>query len=159
MDAKDARLIIPCQNGLLHLPTGRSSSTRPIFFDLLPSDDYDPKAPEPTLFLEFLNQVMGGGQHLIEGLQEAFGYTISQNRNRQKIFFLRGKKRSGKGTLMRVLGALCGDDLMTGNCAYPSMGVLGEKYGLENCVNKLVIMVTDMTITKNADIEPRRRTP
>lgn len=53
---------------------------------------------------------------------------------------------------MRVLGALCGDDPMTGNCAYPAMGVLGEKYGLENCVNKLVIMVTDMTISKNTDM-------
>lgn len=153
MNAKDARLIIPCQNGLLHLPTRKKFEHTPNFFSTycLPIN-YDPRAPEPQLFLEFLSQVMGGRQHLIDGLQEAFGYTISQNRNRQKIFFLRGKKRSGKGTLMRVLGSLCGDDQITGNCAYPSMGVLGEKYGLENCVNKLVIMVTDMTITKSTDM-------
>ena len=153
MDAKDARLIIPCQNGLLHLRTRKSLEHTPSFFSTycLPIN-YDPKAPEPKLFLEFLNQVMGGRQHLVDGLQEAFGYTISQNRNRQKIFFLRGRKRSGKGTLMRVLGALCGDDPVMGNCAYPAMGVLGEKYGLENCVNKLVIMVTDMTISRNTDM-------
>ena len=153
MNVKDARLIIPCQNGLLHLPTRKKLEHTSNFFSTycLPIN-YDPSAPEPKLFLEFLNQIMCGRQHLVDGLQEAFGYTISQNRNRQKIFFLRGKKRSGKGTLMRVLGALCGDDPMTGNCAYPAMGVLGEKYGLENCVNKLVIMVTDMTISKNTDM-------
>jgi len=153
MSAKDARLIIPCQNGLLHLPTRKRFEHTPNFFSTycLPIN-YDPRAPEPKLFLEFLHQVLGGRQHLVDGLQEAFGYTISQDRNRHKIFFLRGKKRSGKSTLMRVLGALCGDDPMTGNCAYPSMGILGEKYGLENCVNKLVVMVTDMTITKNTDM-------
>ncbi|HUI12584.1 MAG TPA: phage/plasmid primase, P4 family [Xanthobacteraceae bacterium] len=143
-----AKFIIPFQNCLLDVRTRTFVSHTPDFFGTycLPMD-YDPDAKPPQIWLDFLDQIMCGRQHLIDSLVEAIGYTISQDRTLQALFFGRGGSGSGKGTVGRVLTALCGRN----NCAFPSMSVLGEKYGLENTLDKIAIIIADLTMGKNTD--------
>ena len=140
----DPHLILPVHNGLLNIKTRELLGHTPLFFCTycLPLGYY-PEQEVPELWLQCLGEWFGGRQHLIDSLQEAFGYTLSTNRNMQKIFFMRGVKGSGKGTVMRVLSALCGQ----GQTASVPISVLGEKYGLENCLDRLLLLVTDMTLS------------
>jgi len=154
-DGIDPHLILPVQNGLLNIKTRALLDHTPSFFCTycLPLGYY-PEQEVPEMWLRCLNEWFGGRQHLIDALQEAFGYTLSTNRNMQKIFFLRGVKGSGKGTTMRVLSALCGQ----GQTASVPISVLGEKYGLENCLDKLLLLITDMTLSdrKTTDLAAER---
>lgn len=154
-DDIDPRLILPCENGLLNIKTRELMAHTPAFFCnyCLPHGFY-PNMEVPELWLQCLNDWFGGKQHLIDALQEAFGYTLSTNRNMQKIFFGRGVRGSGKSTVMRVLSTLCGES----QTASVSMGMLGEKYGLEPCLDKLLLLITDMTlVTEKATGEAAAR--
>jgi putative DNA primase/helicase len=151
----DPHLILPVQNGLLNIKTRELLDHTPLFFCnyCLPLGYY-PDQEAPELWLRCLNEWFGGRQHLTDALQEAFGYTLSTNRNMQRIFFLRGVKGSGKGTVMRVLSALCGQS----QTASVPISILGEKYGLENCLDKLLLLITDMTLSdrKTTDLAAER---
>ncbi len=146
-DEIDPRLILPCENGLLNIRTRELMTHTPAFFCnyCLPHGFYkDQEVPE--LWLRSLGEWLGGRQHLVDALQEAFGYTLSTNRNMQKIFFLRGVKGGGKGTVMRVLSALCG----AGQTGSVPISILGEKYGLENCLDKVLLLMSDLTLSHKA---------
>lgn len=142
-DEIDPRMILPCANGLLNIKTRELIEHTPNFFCnyCLPHGFY-PEQEVPDLWLTSLGEWFNGRQHLIDALQEAFGYTLSTNRNMQKIFFARGVRGSGKGTTFRVLSALCGEQQTTSL----SLSMLGEKYGLEPCLDKLVLMIPDITM-------------
>jgi P4 family phage/plasmid primase-like protien len=140
-----ARLILPCRNGLFDLDSRKLLPHTPDFFCTycLPIG-YDPDAPVPELWLRVLGEMMDDRPHLVEALQGLFGYTISQDRSREKIVLARGRSRSGKSTLFKVLVALCG----ASNTASLTMSQLGERYGLENCVDKLLLLIPDLSISK-----------
>ncbi len=54
----DARDLLACRNGLLHLPTRTLHPLTPHFFALNALDfDYDPNAPNPEAWLDFLAQL------------------------------------------------------------------------------------------------------
>ena len=133
--------IINVANGLLHYPTRKLLSHTPDYFStsVLPME-YNAKASCPT-WMRFISEVMKGRPHLIAGMQEALGYSLSSNRNMQKIFFGKGPPGTGKGTFARVLQALHG----AGNFSNPTMFDLDEKYGLEGTIGKAAMIVTDVT--------------
>jgi P4 family phage/plasmid primase-like protien len=139
--------IIPMKNGLLHLPTRELLQHTPAFFCLttLPIA-YDANAPEPTRWLKFMDEITASKDgearpHLVDSLQEAIGYTISLNRNHQKIFFGKGKRGGGKGTLARALEQLMGPT----NCSHPTIMGLNGRFGLESSIDKTAIIITDAT--------------
>ncbi len=142
-DDIDPRLILPCANGLLNIKTRELMDHTPAFFcNYCLPHGFHPDREVPELWLRCLKEWFGGRQHLIDGLQEAFGYTLSTNRNLQKIFFARGVRGSGKSTTFRVLTALCGET----QTASLSIGMLGEKYGLEPCLDALLLLIPDLTM-------------
>jgi putative DNA primase/helicase len=139
----DPRKIISCTNGLLYIPTRKLLKHTPQFFTLnaIPVK-YDPKVKMPRKWLRFLLETMKGRKPLCRLLQEAIGYSLDTDTSLQKILFLWGRPGSGKGTLMRVLEALAGE----GNCSHPSIGDLGNTFGLEHAIHKTIMMITDMSI-------------
>jgi len=145
-----ARLILPCQNGLFNLQTRQRLDHTPQFFCTycLPIE-YRPDVKVSRLWLKTLLQMMKGRKHLVRALQELFGYIISQDRSLEKVILFHGLSRSGKSTLLHVLRKLCGEV----NCASLSITQLGEKYGLENCVDKLLLQIPDMTVSKRTDMD------
>jgi putative DNA primase/helicase len=132
---------------LLHLPTRRLIASTPTFFGLNASTiSYDPDAQPPTKWLAFLAQVLGDST-AISTAQEWFGYVLSPDTSQQKILLAIGPKRSGKGTLARIKTALLGK----GSVAGPTMGSLGESFGLEPLIAKSLAIISDARIGARSD--------
>jgi hypothetical protein len=90
-----AKDIVACENGLLHLPTGELQKHSPEFFNSFSLDfKFDPKAPEPKQFLEFLAQIWPGDHEAISTLQEWFGYFLTCDTSQQKALLIVGPPRS-----------------------------------------------------------------
>lgn len=132
--------VISCANGLLHLPTGELLPPTPSFFTRNAlALAFDPGAPEPTGWLRFLRELWAGDPDSIRVLQEAFGYLLVPDTSQQKLFFLKGPPRSGKGTIARILRELVG----AANVCAPSLPSLGIHFGLEALVGKSLGIVSD----------------
>lgn len=140
--------IVACENGLLHLPTGTLHTATPEFFNLnaLPVA-FDPGAPSPRAWLAFLAQVWPDDPEAIAALQELFGYLLTPDTSQQKVFLIVGPKRSGKGTIARVLTALLG----AANVASPTLGSMSGDFGLQSLVGKLAAVLSDARLSGRAD--------
>ena len=68
-----------------------------------------------------------------------FGYLLLPITHLQKMFMLIGPKRSGKGTITRVLSAVVGRS----NVAGSTLGSLTTPFGLQPLLNNLVIPYLD----------------
>jgi putative DNA primase/helicase len=151
LDDKDrprALDILPVDNGLLHLPSGELLPATPAFFGFNASGvRYDPQAPPPARWLRFLDEVFEDDDEAKTALQECFGYFLTPDTRQQKIFLLEGDKRSGKGTIARVLTALIGRD----NVVSPTLASLSNHFGLEPLISKSVAIVADMRLSDRSD--------
>ena len=96
--------LIACSNGLLHLPTLVLCSPSPRLFNLNALEfEYRPDTAEPQEWLAFLNQIWPDDPQSRDTLQEIFGYCLTSDTIQEKAFLIVGPKRSGKGTVGRVL--------------------------------------------------------
>lgn len=146
----DAQDLIPCANGLLHLPSTTLLNHTPLLFNLNALDyDFEPDAPEPTRWLRFLQEIWPSetDSDCLNTLQEMFGYCLSVDTRQQKIFLILGPKRSGKGTIARVLTALLGRD----NVCSPTLSGLATNFGMQPIIDKKVATITDARIGGRTD--------
>jgi putative DNA primase/helicase len=140
----------PCCNGLLHLPTGRLTPATPRYFSTSSLGvPYNPAAPSPERWLAFLRQLWPESPDSIEALQEWCGYLLTPDTRQQKIALLVGPKRSGKGTIARVLTALLGGDR---NVASPTLASLGGTFGLWPLIGKPAAIIGDARLGGRNDI-------
>jgi putative DNA primase/helicase len=140
--------IIACVNGLLHLPTSTLTPHTPSFFTHNAIDyAYDRNAPEPRQWLAFLHQLWPDDLEAIATLQEIFGYILTAETSQQKAFLLIGPKRSGKGTIARVLTKLIGPH----NCVAPTLAGLGTNFGLAPLIGKRLAIISDARLSGRAD--------
>jgi putative DNA primase/helicase len=140
--------LFACGNGLLHLPTGKLHPPSPDYFNLNASEAiFDPKAPKPKQWLGFLDQLFGDDRQAIELLQDWFGYSLSPDTSQQKILGAIGPRRSGKGTIARVLTMLLGPSAVCG----PTMSSLAQPFGLEPLITKSLAIVSDVRIGARTD--------
>jgi putative DNA primase/helicase len=144
----NAEEMIACRNGLLHWPSCWLMKHTPELLTFNALDfDYDPKAPEPERWLTFLRSVWPDDPECIATLQEIFGYFFSGETRQQKAFLIVGPKRSGKGTIGRVLGAVLGFD----NVAGPTLASLAENFGLAPLIGKRVAIISDARLGGRID--------
>jgi putative DNA primase/helicase len=140
--------LTPVANGLLHLPSGVLYPPTPACFNLNAADvAYDPDAPLPRQWLTFLDQLWPSDQQSIETLQDLFGYLLSPDTSQQKIPLIVGPKRSGKGTIARVLTALLGHD----SVAAPTLSGISTNFGIEPLIGKSVAIIGDARLGGRAD--------
>jgi putative DNA primase/helicase len=107
----------------------------------------DLNATRPDTWLAFLDALWGDDPASIEALQEWFGYLLTHDTRQQKLLLLVGPKRSGKGTIARVLTALVGK----GNVAAPTLGGLATNFGLWPLIGKSVAIISDARLSGRAD--------
>ena len=132
--------ILPCRSLNLHIPTGSIERATPLLFTTTALEfDYDPKAPAPQTWLAFLRELWGDDRQSVDLLQEWFGYSLTADTSQQKILLLVGPKRSGKGTISRVLRRLVGE----GNVVGPTTGSLAGQFGLQPLIGKTLAIVSD----------------
>ncbi len=101
--------------------------------------DPDPAAAPPNSWHEFLHQLFDGDLEALELLQEWFGYCLTGDTSQQKMMLIVGPKRSGKGTIARVLTRLIG----TGNVCGPTTSSLAGTFGLQPLIGKTLALVSD----------------
>lgn len=140
--------VIACSNVLLHLPTKNTLPHTPNFFTLNALDfAYDAAAPEPAEWLKFLASIWPDDQEAINTLQEAFGLFLTGDTRHQKAILVVGPKRSGKGTLARVLTDLLG----AANVCGPTLSSLSQNFGLAPLIGKRLAIVSDARLSGKAD--------
>jgi putative DNA primase/helicase len=148
VEGPSADTMVACANGLLHLPSLRLLPHTPSFFTQNALDfAYDPAAPEPRHWLAFLREVWPNDPDSIGTLQEFCGYCLTPDTRHQKALLLVGPKRSGKGTIARVLGSLIGRH----NCVAPTLAGLGTNFGLAPLIGKQLAIISDARLGGRAD--------
>ena len=140
--------IVPMNNGLLHVPSRTILSHTPRYWShhSLPFD-YDPSAPYPSRWLQFLKELWGDDLESISTLQEMIGYLVAGDTSQQKICLLVGPKRSGKGTIGRILTGLLGKH----NVGAPTLAGLSTNFGLQVLIDKPLALVSDARLSGRAD--------
>ena len=140
--------VISCRNGLLHLPSKKTRDHTPTFFTLNALNfDYQPKAPAPVAWIGFLASVWPNDPDAIGTLQEFFGLCLAADTSHQKAFLVVGPKRSGKGTIARVLTELLG----AANVCSPTLGSLSTNFGLAPMISKRLAIISDARLSGKAD--------
>lgn len=143
-------------NGILHLPalaanrTGTSllSPTPRFFSENVMDFAFDPAATEAREWLAFLHHVWPDDAEAINTLQEWFGYSLLPDTRQQKILLVVGPKRSGKGTIARILRALVGIQ----NTVAPTLASLGTQFGLWPFLGKTLAVISDARLSGRTDI-------
>lgn len=139
-DRVPAHDLLPCLSVNLHIPSGHVVPADPGLFTINALDfDYDPNAEPPERWIRFLEQLFGDDLESVELLQEWFGYCLTADTSQQKMLLLVGPRRSGKGTIGRVLTQLIG----TGNVVGPTTGSLAGPFGLQPLIGKSLAIVSD----------------
>jgi putative DNA primase/helicase len=146
--------VLACANGLLHLPSltenlpGFLVPPTPKFFSLNALDyDFAIDTPRPVQWLAFLDAVWGDDHEAITALQEWFGYCLLPDTSQQKILLLVGPKRSGKGTIGRILARVIGE----ANVCAPTLSSLGEPFGLWPLLGKTLALIADARLSGRSD--------
>ena len=144
----DPEELIAVNNGLLHYPTGQLLPKTPQFFNLNATTvEYSENAPKPVEWLRFLNSVWWDDEESQDTLQELFGYSLTQDTSQQKIFLMIGPKRSGKGTIARILTELVGH----ANVAGPTLSSLSQNFGLQVMIGKQLAIISDARLSSRVD--------
>jgi putative DNA primase/helicase len=145
--------ILPARNALVHLPSfvKRVCCTvppSPRFFNAFSLDyDFDPAAKPPVEWLAFLRSIWGSESESIDCLQEWFGYLLTADTRQQKILMMVGPKRSGRGTIARVLKAVTG----ASNVVNPTLSTLARPFGLSALIDKPVAIFPDARLSSRPD--------
>jgi putative DNA primase/helicase len=149
----DALDLLPARNALIHLPSllaGLPCTIAPtpaLFCSYALDFDFDRHAPKPTKWFEFLAQLWEDDHQSIELLQEWFGYLLTADTSQQKMLMLIGPKRSGKGTIARILRALISPD----NVASPTLSKLAYPFGLAPLLGKRAAIISDARLSGRTD--------
>ena len=147
-DVPNPRDIMTCSNGLLNLQTLSLLPHTPQFFGISAVGfEFDPSAPEPKNWMKFLDDLFEGDAESREFLQELFGYLLTYDTSLQKIFLIIGPKRSGKGTIARILRALLGND----NVAGPTLASFRSNFGLQILIGKRLAIIADARLGPNVN--------
>ncbi len=157
IDGHDEGFCIAAQNGILNVakaiqpnPPDKSEillkHTPDWFSTSKLSFPFDENANCPD-WQEFLVDVFNNDTESIQTLQKWFGYLLTPDNSLNKILFVIGKKRSGKGTITSVMTELFG----RANIITPTLGSLSGEFALQPMVGKTVGIVTDARLSERAD--------
>jgi len=142
--------ILVAKNGLIHLPSFVEGddyllSHTPRFFTPAALDyEISPGASPPVQWLKFLKQLWPNDDESIATLQQWFGYLLLPVTRQQKMLMIIGPRRSGKGTIGRVLAKMVGRHNVTG----PMLSTLAQTFGLWPLVGKMVAIVSDARLDR-----------
>ena len=145
--------VIVTQNAIVSIPSIIQQKdifaipqTRDLFSPTTLAVNYDPDATCPR-WMQFLEEVFPGDQESQDLLRLWFGYVLSNNTNLQQMLYLIGDTRSGKGTIIRVLNRLLGEE----NVAAKTLTEFASSFGLEGLVNKRLLLFPDVRLSSRTD--------
>ena len=145
--------LLVARNGIFHLPSivaGQPSqlpATPKLFSTMALDYDVSLTPDKPEAFLRFLNELWPDDNQSIVALQEWCGYLLTPDTSQQKMLFLVGPKRSGKGTLARVIRAMVGVQNVVG----PTLASFSQNFGLHPLIGKSLAVVSDARLSGRTD--------
>jgi len=102
--------LLNCQNGVVDLRTGKITPHDPRqYFTYAIPVDYNPAA-NTDQWLQFLHDVVGQKQEIVDYLQLSIGYSLTGHTWEEILFYVHGPTRSGKGTFTETLLAMMGKE-------------------------------------------------
>lgn len=131
------------QNGLLHLLDGELEDLKRDHYAIRRAAvEYDPDAPEPTTWLEFLEDSIPKERNRLK-FQEYCGYTLWHHAQPfGKALFLVGPTDSGKGTALKAIQSILGED----NVGHESLyDLIQTRWGPANIHDKAVNIRNEIT--------------
>ena len=143
---------ISFKNGVIDIDNDEFNlrSHRPdYFFTSSLNYEFNPDAAEPVLWLGFMDQIFMSDKQQIETLQEYFGLCMTRITIFQLLLLFVGPKRSGKGTIMRILKVLVGQ----ANVAAPTLSSLSSQFGAASLINKTLAVIADARIGPRTDVQ------
>jgi putative DNA primase/helicase len=121
----------------------------PNYFCMTAADyEFKTDAPPPERWLNFLNQVWPDDPDSIRLLRQWMGYLLTPDTRQQKALLIVGPKRSGKGTVLRVIRQLIGE----ANCVAPTLASLAGDFGLSPLLGKSAALVGDARLSRRSDL-------
>lgn len=146
--------IVATENAIVHLPSfveerePCSVNATPTYFTNTAVDyRFERHKPDCPRWKQFLLELWPEDQQSIELLQDWFGYCLTPDTRQQKIMFMLGPKRSGKGTIARVLTGVVG----SGNVCGPTLASLQTNFGLWPLLGKTLAIVSDARLSGRSD--------
>ncbi len=138
-----------CANVLLDLVTGETRPHTAAYFNAtaLPFA-HDPAATCPR-WNAFLASVFPGDPASVTLLREWFGYVVSGRTDQQKMLYLVGSQRSGKGVIARTLTRLMGRE----NVAAPTLNGFATNFGLSSLIGKPLAVIADARSSPRVDTQ------
>ena len=100
--------------------------------------NYNPDADCPN-WKKFLADIFAHDPKGAALLQEYCGYLISGRTDMQKLLFIVGPPRAGKGVIQRVITRVMGED----NVVSPTFGDIANEFGLKQLIGKPLAIIAD----------------
>ncbi len=139
--------LIACRNVLLDLRTMEQLPHTPELFNVNALNfGYDAEGVCPQ-WGKFFSQLWTNDKESIEALQEFFGLCLTSDMSFQKMLMLIGPRRSGKGTIAKVLIALLGQV----NTCSPTLDGLSGRFGMEALIGKLLAVFPDVRLGRKSN--------
>ncbi|TPG45512.1 hypothetical protein EAH75_18000 [Rhodanobacter glycinis] len=127
--------------------TGEQWSNQEVFMPNGAEWRFDKNAPEPKVWMNFVDELFADRTDDVQLLQEWMGYMLSGDTWAQKGLLVVGPKRAGKGVIGGVLRKLLGKSMV----ASPSLKALGDTFGLEHMVDKRMCLISDARLSTRQD--------
>lgn len=102
-------MLLNVSNGYIDL-TSRELYKHDIdkMFSQKANTDYSEKM-QPSVWLDFLNDIFAGDKEVIRYIQKALGYSLTGSTREQVMFILHGKGRNGKSIFVETISEILGD--------------------------------------------------
>ena len=133
--------LICFNNGVLDLSTRQLLPHSPDYFftNQLPFD-WIPHAPDPTLIIDWLREATGGHDDQVELIRAWFHAVIVGRSDLQRFLEVMGFGGSGKGTLLRLVSAVVGNEAIHST---KIEHLENNRFETAKIFNKKLVVVTD----------------
>jgi len=108
--------------------------------------DFDPEA-RSRLYEDTVNDILNGDKEQIRAWHQWIGYCLISDVSQEKLMFLIGGRRSGKGTMLNTFWSILGKN----QCVSTTFRSVGSRFGLAGLENKLAATIGDARMPTKAE--------
>jgi putative DNA primase/helicase len=141
----DPTMVIFGKTKNLDMKTMKTFDPSPLWFNYNALDfDYDSTKKSPVKWDKFMGELFEQDIESYQTLMQFIGLLLTPITKYQKALYIIGPKRSGKGTIAKIIQKLVG----TSNCCSPTTTGLADRFGMETLIGKTVSIINDARFNK-----------
>ncbi|MDR1180943.1 MAG: DUF5906 domain-containing protein [Bacteroidales bacterium] len=141
----DPEMMIFCKTHNMDITNKKMFEPTPKWFNFNSLNfDYDSILFSSERWDKFMKDLFGDDMESYQTLMQFIGLLLTPITKFQKALYIVGPKRSGKGTIAKIIHKLIGTD----NCCFPTTMGLADRFGLETLIGKTVSITSDARFNK-----------